>query len=296
MADWIEIVIPATDASVDDVAALLCDEVEVAREGSEIRGSDIILWTTLAHADQAFAEVRAATLRMAATGVAVDASSVRTRPAAPEAEWRDAWKRYFHVTRITRQLTIVPSWETHAPANDEIVLHLDPGMAFGTGAHASTRLVLEEMQELHDQGTAISRVLDAGTGSGILAIAASLLWPQSTTLAVDNDPVAVSVARENCERNALSGRVVCAGTLIGDIDERFDLVLANIEAPVLLELSKDVAARVAPGGRVVLSGILTARIDEVATAYRDRHGFDIETVRRSSHDPEWSSTTLRRPV
>lgn len=299
MSEWIEIIVPASVASADDVAALLAGEVADAAGGTEIRGSEVVFWVPVERGEQALAETVNAALRMAAQGIAVDASGVQARPAAPESEWRDAWKRYFHVIRLTRQITIVPSWETHAPEPDEIVIHLDPGQAFGTGAHATTRLLLSELQDLADRKVMAKRILDVGTGSGILAIAAAKLWPASQGLAVDVDPLAVSAAKENSAHNQVGEQVQCAATPVAEIAGHFDVVLANIQADVLMDLRDAIAARVAPGGHLLLSGLLATQVESVAAAYAawrpgDEPGFVVKAVRRSTHDPEWASATLRR--
>ena len=293
-SDWIEIVVPTTVAGADDVAALLADEIEAARAGTEIRADEVVFWAPLERSEEVLAQTRSAVAQMANRGVAAKAATVCARPAVPETEWRDAWKRYFHVTPITRQITIVPSWETHVPAAEEIVIHLDPGQAFGTGAHASTRLMLEALQGLRDRGAVIHRFLDVGTGSGILAIATTKLWPASSGVAIDIDPLATAAAAENCARNQVGERVACAATPVADLTERFALVLGNIQADVLLALSQAVAGRVAPGGWLVLSGLLATQVDGVAAAYCERHGLTVESIRRSTHDPEWSSALLRR--
>lgn len=289
-----EIVIPAGVASADEVAAMIAEEVGAARAGTEIRGGDVVFWTRIEHSEQVLDEARGAAARMAALGMSVDPAGVVARPAVPETEWRDAWKRYFHVTRITRAITIVPSWESHQPGPDELIIRLDPGQAFGTGAHASTRLVLEDMQELCDRGAAVQSFADVGTGSGILAIAAAMLWPRSRGVAVDIDPSAVSAAAENLAGNQVGERVRCADTPAADIPGAFDLVLANIQAHVLYDLADAIAARVAPGGWLMLSGLLTSQVEAVADTYRESFGLTIASIRRSQHDPEWSSATLQR--
>jgi ribosomal protein L11 methyltransferase len=293
VSEWIEIIIPATVASADDVAALLAGEVAEAASGTEIRGGEVVVWAPIERLEEARAAIVAAAQRMAAQGLPVNPAGVVARPAVPESEWRDAWKRYFHVTRLTRQLTIVPSWETHTPGADEIVLHMDPGQAFGTGAHASTRLLMEELQGLRDRGASVERVLDMGTGSGILAIAAARLWPRSQGLAVDIDPLAVAAAAENSARNQVADRVACADTPATTIAGEFDVVLANIQSDVLRDLRDVIVARVAPGGTLLLSGLLATQVDAVAAAYR-QSGLVIEAIRRSEHDPDWACARLRR--
>ena len=178
-------------------------------------------------------------------------------------DWRDGWRAHFKPTRVGKRLVIRPSWEAYEPAEQDVVLTLDPGGAFGTGTHESTRLVLEILEELPLAGV---RLLDVGCGSGILSIAALLLSADSV-VAVDVDEAAIAVTRENAHINGVSDRVDASTTPLIEVGERFSLVLANIEAHVLIPLAEAVSSRVLPGGKLVLSGILTHQGDEVVRAY-----------------------------
>jgi ribosomal protein L11 methylase PrmA len=222
MPRWVEIVVPLCAGAAEDIGALLtdalADAIDEAAAGTLWRGDELVFWVPLSRGEAALRETRAAMAALAERGFAVAAADVRAEPAAPEAEWRDAWKRYFKVVRITRRIVIVPSWESYEPAGDDVVLDLDPGQAFGTGAHASTRLCLEELDALADTGMRVDRFLDIGTGSGILAIAAARLWPDASGTAIDSDPTAVAAARENLSRNQVIDRVACDTTPIADLD------------------------------------------------------------------------------
>ncbi|MBK9036354.1 MAG: 50S ribosomal protein L11 methyltransferase [Myxococcales bacterium] len=291
--DWVEIIVPAAASDVDEVAALLADACEPAKEGTEVRGDEVVIWAPLANQESTLAEVRVAVAAFADAGLGVDPATVRAQPALPEAEWRDAWKRYFHVTRVSPRIVVVPSWETYAPTPDDVVIALDPGMAFGTGTHASTRLVLEELDRLHADGLAPTRVLDVGCGSGILAIAAVKLWPGATVVAVDTDPIAVAASAENAGVNQVGGQIAASVTPVGEVDGAFELVLANIQAHVLRELLGGIAPRVAPGGTLVMSGLLSPQAEAVADEYVAA-GFERVAIRPSTADPAWSSAVLRR--
>jgi ribosomal protein L11 methyltransferase len=295
MADWAEIVIPVGAADVDDVAALIASEIPAARAGTEQRGDDVVFWVREADAEAALATTRDAAARWQASGLAVDPARVRIATAMPEAEWRDAWKRYFRVSRLTRQFVIVPSWEQFTPGTDDIALALDPGMAFGTGTHASTRLVMEEIQALADGGAVPGRVLDVGCGSGILAIAAARRWPAARCLAIDVDPNAIAATRENAAINGVADRLATAEQLAmpGEADAPFALVLANIQASVLRELCAALIASTAPGGTLVLSGLLTPQAQPVADDYVAA-GMRCVRVRASTEDPQWSCAVLVR--
>ena len=255
-----------------------------------------MFWVAAADAAAALAETRDAVARWQAGGAAVDPARVRLATAMPEAEWRDAWKRYFKVSRLTRQFVVVPSWETlRRPAPGEVVIDLDPGMAFGTGTHASTRLVLEELQVLADRGVAPTRILDVGCGSGILAIAAVKRWPGATCVAIDNDPIAVDATSDNAAINRVADRIDAhRPRRSASSAEAFPLVLANIQAHVLRELKAD-ADRAHGAGR---------HADPVGPAHaagRSRSPTSSSppacaacAIRASTDDPQWSSVVLSR--
>jgi ribosomal protein L11 methyltransferase len=289
--DWVEVIVPATAASIDEVAAMLVDEVPAAAAGVEIRGAEAVFWAELAAREAALAEARAAVARWRDAGLDVDPDRVTAAPAVPEAEWRDAWKRYFHVTRLTRRLVVVPSWERYAPADEDLVIALDPGLAFGTGTHASTRLVLEELQALADRGAAPGRILDVGAGSGILAIAACKLWPDASCIATDIDPQAVAACAENAAANGVAARIASTTSPLGAIDETFPVVLANIQAHVLRALRDELIARCGRGATVILSGLLTPQAQAVADEYAAA-GLAVRAVRPDVADPQWSVVVL----
>jgi ribosomal protein L11 methyltransferase len=248
-----------------------------------------VFWVAADQVAGALAETRDAIARWAAGGASVDPTRVRTATAMPEAEWRDAWKRYFKVSHLTRQFVVVPSWERYAPAEGEVVIDLDPGMAFGTGTHASTRLVLQAMQALADGGAAPARILDVGCGSGILAIAAVKRWPAATCVAVDNDPIAVQATVENATTNHVEDRIAASTQTLGELTERFPLVLANIQAHVLRELMAALVARTS--GTLILSGLLTPQAAPLADEFVAAGMKPVE-ITASADDPQWSSVVL----
>ena len=176
-----------------------------------------------------------------------------------EQNWVQLTQSQFDPIRITDRMWIVPSWHD-APDNDAINIELDPGMAFGTGSHPTTRLCLEWLCESVTEG---SSVLDYGCGSGILGIAAARLGA-GDVLGIDIDEKAVEAARDNAERNHVSLRLQHSGQPLG---EQFDIVVANILTNPLKVLAPLLAARVAPGGRIALSGVLAEQADDVIAAY-----------------------------
>jgi ribosomal protein L11 methyltransferase len=292
--DWVEIIVPVGASDVDDVAALIASEVPAASAGTEQRGDEVVFWASAETAAAAVAEARDAVARWQANGMAVDPARVRTATAMPEAEWRDAWKRYFKISRLTRQFVVVPSWETYASKDGEVVIDLDPGMAFGTGTHASTRLVLEEIQTLADATGAAppDRIADVGCGSGILAIAAVKRWPGARCIAVDNDPIAIAATIENATTNRCEARISASTDSIA-AHGQFPIVLANIQAHVLRALRADLVAALAPGGTLVLSGLLTPQAQPLADEFVAAGGVALVHVRPSTDDAQWSCAVLR---
>ena len=293
MADWVEVIVPVGAADVDDIAALIVVEVPLAEAGAEQRGDEVVFWVDAEVAPAALEQARDAAARWQANGAAVDPGRVRIATAMPEVEWRDAWKRYFKVTRLTRQFVVVPSWEKHTHRAGDVVLDLDPGMAFGTGTHASTRLVLETLQELADREITPTRALDVGCGSGILSIAVLKRWPAASCVALDNDPIAIDATLDNAANNRVADRLSASTTPLGELHEQFPLVLANIQAHVLRELKQALIAATAPGGTLVLSGLLTPQTRPLADEFVAA-GMRLATVRTSTDDDQWSSAILVR--
>ena len=180
-----------------------------------------------------------------------------------EEDWANAWKDYYHITHIGQRLVIRPSWREYIPMNNEVVLELDPGMAFGTGLHPTTRMCLEQIEQRTRPGVC---VLDVGTGSGILALAAAKLGAANVHC-IDNSSVAVESAVANAEMNHMSDRV---NVVLGVLDEdeatrsagQYDLVLANIIARVIGTIASNLAQVLAPNGILITSGIIEDRRHE----------------------------------
>jgi ribosomal protein L11 methyltransferase len=200
-----------------------------------------------------------------------------------EEDWADAWKAYFPVLRIGRRLVIRPTWRRHRRRPDDVVIAMDPGMAFGTGLHPTTRLCLAALEPLADDGTlADARVLDVGCGSGVLAIAAVRLGAASA-LGVDIDPIAIEATAANAGRNQLRRRVRAHLGSLPSGEPAFDVVLANLIAGVLVPLATPLRDELRPGGTLIASGIFVDREAEVRAAF-DAAGL---AVRDRSAEGDW---------
>ena len=209
------------------------------------------------------------------------------RPVA-ETDWAEAWKKHLQVLHIGRRVVVRPSWLSYAPRKHEAVIELDPGMAFGTGLHPTTQMCLASLEERLKRG---ARLLDLGTGSGILAIAGAKLGAGSV-LALDSDPEAVRVARENVRRNRVADRVRVAEGSLGEASGCFDLIVVNILAKVIVQMAHEgLAERLAPAGVLVVAGLISGQEQDVEAALREG-GVDV-VARRQMED--WVALEGSRP-
>ncbi|MBX7192139.1 MAG: 50S ribosomal protein L11 methyltransferase [Sandaracinaceae bacterium] len=202
-------------------------------------------------------------------------------------DWKHRWREFFKPTRVGKRLLVRPSWEPVDAREGDVVLTIDPGQAFGTGTHETTRLVLAELEEIVRGG---EHVLDVGCGSGILAVGA-LLFGAARAEGVDIDDESMQASRENAAANGVAARMRVAKRPVGEVRGTFPIVLANIESRVLVPLASAIAARVAPGGTLVLSGLLAHEEEELKDAYGSLGLAHEKTTR----DKDWIAMLWRRP-
>lgn len=196
-----------------------------------------------------------------------------------EEDWAENWKQYYKPFRLGAHMVVKPTWETWDEQEGDLMIEIDPGMAFGTGTHETTAMCVGLIEKYYHGGT----LLDVGTGSGILAIAAARLGARGI-VAVDIDPDAVRVARENVAHNSLSDAIsVREGDLLQGLSQRFDFAVANILAPVICMLAAPLKQHLLPGGRFICSGIIAEAEEDVNAALRSA-GYAIDEV---LHKGDW---------
>ncbi len=205
----------------------------------------------------------------------------------PDEDWSESWKQYFKPRRIGNRFVVRPTWEEFTTGEHDLEIVLDPGQAFGTGDHPTTRMCLQLMEHIEFQG---KRVADIGCGSGILSVGAKRLGAAIVT-AVDLDPLSVESARENAERNHVEFDVVAGtGFLPLDPSEKFDVVLSNIISAALIHLAPEVRKRMNPGGMWIVSGVIEANWCDVLAAAIQAGFVQHELLREG----DWIAATFRR--
>lgn len=201
-------------------------------------------------------------------------------------DWSTSWKKYYKPLNLTDRLVIKPSWENYDKKNDEIVIEMDPGMAFGTGTHETTRMCSTLLEKCVKQG---DNVADLGCGTGILSIIAAKLGAKTVT-AVDIDDVAARVARENCEINDVDKTVTVLKGVVDDLPaQKYDVIVANIIAKVIIDISDKVAIHLKKDGLFITSGIIKERKAEVLETYTNM-GFKCEHIEELG---EWVAILFR---
>jgi ribosomal protein L11 methyltransferase len=205
-----------------------------------------------------------------------------------EDDWAESWKQYYKPIKLGK-VTIVPAWEDYDAEEGEVIIKMDPGMAFGTGTHETTRLVMRIMQDEISGG---ERVLDVGTGSGILSICASKLGAKSSN-AYDIDPVAVKIAEENARLGGCDNITVGVSDLLHGVDTsggKYDFCVANIVSDIIIRMMPDIGAYLKDGAPLILSGIIEPRADEVRECVK-KHGFSIV---REEKENDWVAILAKK--
>ena len=206
-----------------------------------------------------------------------------------EEDWANSWKKYYNTLHIGKRIVIVPMWEEYTPKDDEIVVKMDPGMAFGTGSHETTRLVIELLEKYTKQGV---RMLDVGTGSGILAICASKLGAGECK-AYDIDPIAVKVANENIAQSGQTNITCEVSDLLKQVDldgGKYDLICANIVADIIIRMTPDIGKFMKDDCVLLCSGIIRERADDVITKLNE---FNLEVIERLD-DNGWCALAVKK--
>lgn len=318
---WYEIAVYTTDAGAEPVCGALTSaglsgfSIEESRESAAAFLKESALYWDFADMDRIGADTpcvkaylavlpenepvldaaRASIERLRGLDVGFDLGTLAmTVSVRDDEDWANNWKQYYKPLEIGDRLLVLPSWEPK-PATGRTVLKLDPGLAFGTGAHHTTRMCLEFLESTVRAG---DTALDLGCGSGILSIAAQLLGA-SEAVAVDIDPIAEHIARENAEMNGIgeAGYRIEIGDVLTDTDlqrrilSRYDVVVANIVADVIIRLAPFAYPCCKPGGPFIVSGVIDERRDEVREALC-RAGFAVEAEKAAEG---WVALLARRP-
>jgi len=282
LLEWLELTVPAAPADIEAVADVLRrysaggvsieEPLRPQGDGVAIDPSRSTLVRAYLRRDERLPSRRRA-FRRDLSRLALSSALPRLRGRwVREEDWAEAWKRHFHIERIGKRIVVSPRWREYHPRPDEIVIRLDPGMAFGTGQHPTTRMCLLALERHLVAGC---RLLDLGTGSGVLAIAAVRLGA-GEVVALDSDELAVAVARDNLAANAVDGRVTVAlGSLGGawplsdPYRGAFDRLVANISSAAVVELAPELVSSLKKGGIGIAGGIIEERRRDCRDALQD---------------------------
>jgi ribosomal protein L11 methyltransferase len=265
---------------------------EISQKASEVEAGADGVTITLYFADDEEGQSRLAEAEKLLSGM--PGVSFRTEVTGDDSEWLYKWQEHFKPSKVGERIVVKPGWEDYEAAEGELVIEMDPGMAFGSGLHETTSMCIKALEKdlggAYDPSRYPIKVLDVGTGTGILAMAAVLLGADEA-LGIDIDDEAVRVANENIAKNGLEGRIsIKRGNLMDGIDYDPDIIVANLMADLVVMLSPAAAAQLRPGGLYITSGILDIKEEIVKKAIEDA-GFDIIEVLA---DGEWRAIAASR--
>ena len=304
--NWTEITIKVASKDTDSAAAIanmtvpygiyIEDYSDLEEKAEEIAHINLIdesllaknreislIHIYIAETDNAMEALEFLKERFTASGIGFEVNSI----GVDDADWNENWKKYFHSTEIGERLAIVPSWETYENKDNRVLLHIDPGAAFGTGTHATTSLCLKILEERVSDDI---EVLDIGCGSGILAIASVLLGAKRA-VGVDIDSQSVKTAKENAEINNVQDKCeFLVGDLADKISGKFNVICANIVADVIIKLFNNVADFMEDDAVLIISGIIDLRKDDVLNSAA-AHGFKIA---EENYKDNWCAFTLTK--
>lgn len=289
--DWTELVVETTNEAIDAVTNIL---MENEAGGVQIDDDDLndVRIITYFPANVNVAE-KVPELEMQIKGLSqfdIDPGKAAVKLSnVNDDSWRDVWKKYYHPVRITRYLTIVPSWEDYQPENaDEKVIRLDPGRAFGTGTHPTTRLALLALEK-EIRGS--ESMIDVGTGSGVLSIAAKYLGAGEID-AYDIDDEAIKATKENVALNPIAKDInIGTNSLLDGISKKVNLIVANILAEIIVPLIPQAKECLNPGGKFITSGIINDKKDLIVNELT-KHGFVIDEI---LNQKDWYSIIAHLP-
>lgn len=296
--NWKKISVKTTEENADIAASVLMDAgvggvemqggsvPEAASDEYALPGTGTDAVTVSAYFVEDGADALAETLRARLRDMFPETPPELSVETVPDTDWNENFRRNFKAFRAAGRFVIKPSWEEYPAEADDIVLQIDPGVAFGTGDHESTRMCLILLQKYVQPG---SRVLDVGTGSGILGIAAMKLGA-SSVLALDYDPVSVRVAAENAAANGVVMETRQSDLLSSAEGGPYDIILANIVADILIRLNSDIAPYIKQGGVYILGGIIEERLEEV-TASLMQNGMDVIEILSMN---DWCAVAARK--
>lgn len=268
-----------SDVTTDGMYGALLDESLLHADKTKAAVSVYIPETKSVAEAKAFIEGQ-----LGAEGIEYKLETVGCR----EEDWAESWKKYYHPIKVGK-IVVVPAWEKYTPAEGEITVTMDPGMAFGTGTHETTRLVISMLEKYVKEG---DRMLDVGTGSGILSICGSRLGAASCA-AYDIDPTAVRVARENIEASGVKNITCDVSDLLKNVDlshGKYNIVAANIVADIIIRMMPDIDKYMADDAVLIASGIICPRRAEVEASFAE-NGFEVfdELV-----ENDWCALAVRK--